>query len=343
MPVNYGYGGACQTAAIVISNTVASSDLNTYLSSYGVTRTGTVTTVAVDGGGPVDNEGEATLDLETIAGNAPNANVIVYNMPDLTDKSIIDTYNKVASDGVALVVNSSFGGCESNPYSSATDQIATGAAAIGMTFSASSGDQGQGCYNGPTPYPFGVSAAASDPHFVAVGGTQSNAPASAYNFYCPSTATAITNPAVWSDCVEAGGGGLSTLWTPPPWQAIPGASTLHRNVPDIALPAAYDDFYFQGHWGLIWGTSWSSPIYVAMQTEINQACGKAWGMSTLYGAYAKHTTDFVDVVNGTNAWHLSMGLPYSATAGFDNVSGLGIPLGIYVASDNCTVPLLRRR
>ncbi|MBV8721027.1 MAG: hypothetical protein JO277_02685 [Candidatus Eremiobacteraeota bacterium] len=229
-------------------------------------------------------------------------------------------------------------------FGPATDAIAQQGATTGVTFSASSGDQGAGCYAGNPPFPFGVSSPASGPHFVAVGGTQSTSPAG------PSTclgasATTIANPVVWSDCVGAGGGGISTVWKPAPanQSGISGASTAGRNVPDIAMPAAYDDFYFTGGnpngWGLIWGTSWASPIYVAMQSEINEACGKPeWGSSLLYADFAANQYfSFIDVTGGSNPNTNGTG-SYSAATGFDNVSGIGMLLGTQLAQKECNAP-----
>ncbi|MBV8154836.1 MAG: hypothetical protein JOY98_10465 [Candidatus Eremiobacteraeota bacterium] len=342
-PSNYNYGGACQTAAIVIQATVLPSDLAAYLQNYGITQTGTVTNVLVDGGSGVDTDGEATLDLETIVGLAPDANIIVYVMHDLSDQDIADAYAMALSDGRgAKAINSSFGGCEFGPSDTITDADAVQGAATGVTFSASSGDQGAGCYNGGTSYPFDVNAPASDPHFVGVGGTQSTSPAGP--FTCGSTAAVISNPVVWSDCVGGAGGGISTLWTPPPNQAgISGASTTGRNVPDIALPAAYDDYFFTGtgtgRWGLIWGTSWASPIYVAMQTEINQACkAPQWGTNLLYTDFKNHQYfSFIDVTGGSNPNTNGTG-SYSAATGFDNVSGIGMPGGMQLAQEECNAP-----
>jgi len=74
-----------------------------------------VTNEAVDGGGSGD-DAETDLDVQTISGLAPGANIIVYDMGSLTDQAIEDAYNKVLSDGKASVVNSSFGGCESSGH-----------------------------------------------------------------------------------------------------------------------------------------------------------------------------------------------------------------------------------
>lgn len=343
-PAEYGYAGAGETAAIVISNTVAPSDLAGYLAYYGITRTGTVTNEPIDGGGPVDNEGEATLDLETIVSLAPAANVIVYDTPDLSDQSIEDAYNAILVDAKASVVNSSFGGCEAGDpgFTSTVESIAVQGAATGVTFSASGGDNGSDCQTGPNT--FGASSPASSPDFVGVGGTQSTSPAGPS--VCSINATPVANPAVWNDCVGQGGSGISTVFAEPSYQSgISGASDAGRNVPDIAMPAAFDDTYMQGQWGLVWGTSWASPIYVAMQLEINQVCGRhLWGINALYTAFAAngYANDFLDVTGGNN--NPGDGDQYyRAKVGFDNVSGIGMPLGMEIAADNgCTArPTLR--
>ncbi|MBV8720987.1 MAG: hypothetical protein JO277_02485, partial [Candidatus Eremiobacteraeota bacterium] len=107
LPANYDYPGACQTAAIVIDKEVNATDLSTYLQQYGIAQTGTVTYELIDSAPAVnDDEGEATLDLETISSLAPAANVIVYVTGDLGDQHIVDAYNQALTDAKATVVNS---------------------------------------------------------------------------------------------------------------------------------------------------------------------------------------------------------------------------------------------
>jgi kumamolisin len=71
-------------------------------------------TVQVDGGAPFDPNGsfETHLDLQQSGGMAPNAHVILYNLPDLSDASILDGLAKILSDNKADVVSMSFGGPE---------------------------------------------------------------------------------------------------------------------------------------------------------------------------------------------------------------------------------------
>ena len=116
----------------------------------------TVSTVLVDGGGKVDGPGtfEASLDVQQILGGAPGANVTLFSIPNLQDQSIIDGYQAIVDSNQYAVVNSSFGGCETTytaAYNGGTDytfilqiydDIFRQGNAQGITFVASSGDQG---------------------------------------------------------------------------------------------------------------------------------------------------------------------------------------------------------
>jgi kumamolisin len=284
-PVEHGCNGAGYTVAIAIDLPGNTSDVATYLSASGVTQTGTITDEAVDGGGSGD-EAEADLDMETIAGLAPGANIIVYDMGSLTDQAIEDTYNQILTDGKASVVNSSFGGCESADPSleSATNSIAQQGAAEGVTFFASSGDTGSNeCNSGLSQ---GVSAPAGDPYFTSVGGV---------NFTYSSTGVLQSVTAGSASCSDGfvttchGGGGVSTVVPLPSWQSgITGVITSGRNQPDISLPFFPVAVYTGGAWGEYLGTSWSSPAAVAMMIETDElhASKIGWINQTLYSLFS---------------------------------------------------------
>jgi len=330
-PVQSGYNGSGQTVAVVMDATPSPADLATYLQHYADTQYGTYSSEPVDGGGGADAEGteEADLDVQTIAGLAPGANVVVYAIPALAPTYIVDAYNAILTDGKAAVVSSSFGGCESDD--SGTNQVAEGAAATGITFAAGSGDWGSLCYLDGSTYPFGVNAPASDPYFVAVGGNNA-------------AGFPVTNPQAWYDelgCECATGGGVSTEWTPrPSYQtSVPGTSSSGRNVPDIAYPANYTDIVYNGSWTSVSGTSWATPIYAAFAAQLNEVCGHSvWGITALYGDFAANGySDFIDVTSENN--QVSERNPgasyYTAATGYDNVSGIGLPTGA-VATHVCS-------
>jgi subtilase family serine protease len=325
-PVEHGCDGAGQTIAIAIDLPGTASYVNTYLSASGVTRTGTTTYEAVDGGGSGD-EAEADLDQETIAGLAPGANIIVYDMGSLTDQAIEDTYNQVLTDGKASVVNSSFGGCESSDpsFESATNAIAQQGAAVGVTFVASSGDSGsQECGRST-----GVSAPAGDPYFTSIGGV---------NFTYSSTGVLQTVTAGNTSCsniytrnVCASGGGVSTIVPLPSWQnGIAGMLTTGRNQPDISLPFFPVAVYTGGSWGEYLGTSWSSPAFAALVAETNELHGAktGWINQTLYSLFSQtgYSSYFTPCTSGNN-------IGYTCNASqYNQVAGIGVPKGWALAN-----------
>jgi len=337
-PVQSGFDGTGMTVAIVIDSSVATSDLNAYLTAFSIPTTSrSITFESVDSANAnavTADQTEAALDLETIAGLAPGANIIVYVIPGLDDISIGDAYNQIITDGHANVVNSSFGGCE-GVDTGESSIFATGTAAK-IAFVASSGDQGSACYSGTPLYSPGVNYPASDPNVIGVGGTDTNTFES----------VPLTNPAVWNDLVAfgsggAGGGGVSTEFTIPSYQqGVSGlASSANRNVPDIAGPAAYAALYVGGALSPIDGTSWSSPQFAAELSEIYQYCKTALTnpVSQLYTAYSRSSANFIDVTSGNNSYALTVpgAATYSALTGRDNVSGLGMPKGMNVAQSLC--------
>jgi hypothetical protein len=225
--------------------TVRPADLSAYLTAAGVHESGTYTNVPVDGGGPVDTVGEATLDVETIVGIAPGANLIDYDVPGLDDQSVEDAYNKAVSDNLADAVNSSFGGCESaDPTGDmAADAIAVQGAAKGITFIGTTGDTGSDeCNTTPPNSPPGVSSN-NGPHFLSVGSV---------DFTQDSTTGALTSVFYAFDPSNnfLSGGGVSTVYPLPSYQVgIPNIITSGRNQPDISLPGV-DTAVYMGRLGV---------------------------------------------------------------------------------------------
>ncbi len=326
-PVQHGCNGAGYTAAVIIDDPVNTSYLRSYLSASGVTQTGTVTNEAVDGGGSGDDP-ETDLDVQTIAGLAPGANIIVYDMGSLTDQAIEDAYNQALSDGKAVAVNSSFGGCESSDpsFESATNSIAQQGAAEGVEFSASSGDSGSNeC--GSNDNAKGVSAPAGDPYFTSIGGV---------NFTYNSSGVLQTVTAGSAACGSSsgmcyGGGGVSTIVALPSWQSgIAGVITSGRNQPDISLPFDPVAVYTGGAFASYLGTSWSSPASVALFLEADQVHGAklGWLNSTLYSLFKStgYSSYYTPCTSGNN-------IAYSCNASqYNQAAGIGTPKGWALAN-----------
>ena len=179
-PAQSGFTGAGHAIAIVIDSDITNANLSTFWTAAGVTRTGAFTRVLVNGTNPGVNAdvGETAIDTETTSSLAPAANIDLYLISSLSDADIEDAYNLVVSNNNVDVASSSFGGCEldDTPFASATDAIAEQGAALGISFTASTGDAGGDCEDetarGRIFYsPDIVSSPASGPHFLAIGGT----------------------------------------------------------------------------------------------------------------------------------------------------------------------------
>jgi subtilase family serine protease len=320
-PVQHGCNGAGYTAAIAIDDPVNTSYLASYLSAAGVTQTGTVTNEKVGSGGSGD-DAETDLDVQTISGLAPGANIIVYDMGSLTDSAIENTYNQVLTDGKASAVNSSFGGCESSDtsFESSTNSIAEQGASEGVEFSASSGDSGSNeC--GSDDNAEGVSAPAGDPYFTSVGGI---------NFTYTSGGV-LETVTMGSADGDSGGGGVSTVVALPSYQSgITGIITSGRNQPDISLPFDPVAVYTGGSFGSYLGTSWSSPASVALFIEADQLHGSklGWVTPTLYTLFKStgYSDYFTPCTSGTNG-------AYSCSATqYNQAAGIGAPKGWALAN-----------
>lgn len=326
-PVQHGCNGAGYTAAVVIDDPVNTSYLATYLSAAGITQTGTVTNEAIDGGGSGDDV-ETDLDVQTIAGLAPGANIIVYHVGSLADQNIEDGYNQILTDGKAAAVNSSFGACESSDtsFESATNSIAEQGAAEGVEFSASSGDTGSnecGLFNTSK----GVSTPAGDPYFSSIGGVN-------FTYTSAGVLTSVTEGS--SSCSDGltttctGGGGVSTVVALPTWQSgIAGVITSGRNQPDISLP--FDPVaVYNGSWGEYLGTSWSSPASVALFLEADELHGGrlGWMNPNLYSLFSQtgYSSYYTPCTSGSNG-------AYSCNANqYNQAAGIGAPKGWALAN-----------
>jgi subtilase family serine protease len=322
-PVQHGCNGAGYTAAIVIDDAVNTSYVKTYLTAAGVTQTGTITNEAVDGGGTADDP-ETDLDVQTISGLAPGANIIVYDIGSLADQNIEDGYNKVLSDGKASAVNSSFGGCESSDtsFESATNAIAEQGASEGVEFSASAGDTGSDeCGNDNSK---GVSAPAGDPYFTSIGGVNFTENSSTGALETVTAGDASCNGGVSDVCY--GGGGVSTVVAEPSWQSgIAGMITTGRNQPDISLPFDYVAVYTGGAWAEYLGTSWSSPASVALFIEADELHGSklGWLNSTLYSLFKStgYSTYYTPCTSGNNIAYTCSATQYNQAAGIGTPKG----------------------
>jgi kumamolisin len=327
-----GTDGSGQTVAIIeLGGGFASTDLNTYFGSLGIT-TPSVTAVGVDGASnvagqdPQGADGEVLLDIEVVGAVAPGARQLVYFAPN-TDQGFVDAVTTaVHAEPTPVAVSISWGGPESSwtaQSMSALDQAIADGVALGVTITAAAGDNGSSDgVSGSEPH---ADFPASSPHALACGGTSLHAD--------PSTGV-ISSETVWNDGAAGGatGGGVSVTFPLPAWQATAGvpatpSGTAGRGVPDIAGnadPATGYQVLVDGKQAIIGGTSAVAPLSAALTARLAQAVGKHLGLlqQSLYAGVqpGRPVSDVRDITTGNNG-------AYRAGPGWDACTGLGVPIG----------------
>jgi len=330
--------------------------------------------------GPIDQQ-EATLDVEWSGAIAPGATIDLVLAGSTDSTNGVDLAAAYAIDNsIAPILTYTYGSCEhlletagNAFYNSLWQQ----AAAEGITVLVATGDNGSAACDSANPGMavtdgLSVNGAATTPYNVAVGGTEFNdsaspaaywssnnaadyssafgyIPETAWNESCdPGQPTSATNCVFSSNNFStlAGGGGASTLYAKPSWQAGSGVPADNfRDIPDVALAAAsgHDDFVYCNSQGgipceinsqnqvvgltLVGGTSAATPAMAGILALVEQKNGAYQGQInyTLYklaqntGASctasletnptAQNSCLFYDVTSGSNAVPCSGGSP----------------------------------
>jgi kumamolisin len=330
-----GVTGAGQTIGIVeLGGGYTTTDIANYFQSLGIPAPN-VTTVSVDNGSnsPTNAnsaDGEVMLDIEVAGAVAPGANIVVYFAPN-TSQGFQDGLSTAIHDTTnnPSVVSISWGQAESNWTSQSTqtfDQVAQEAAALGVTITVASGDNGSS--DGATDGSNNVDFPASSPNVLACGGTA-----------LESSNGSITSETVWNDGASGGasGGGYSTVFAQPAYQkGIAGYDTTQtgRGVPDVSGDADPNTGYnilVDGQQGVIGGTSAVAPLWAGLIALLNQKLNTRLGFlqPKLYPLPAPN--GFNDITQGNNG-------TYSAGPGWDPCTGLGSPIGTTLATLLATPP-----
>ncbi len=271
---------------------------------------------------------ELTLDLEWSGSMAPGATLYAVYAPEGTAPNCSPTSIAMADalhTAVGLPVDAismSFGTPES---SDAGLQAAWGvylaeAMQKGITLLAATGDLGgdaaANCTGGPSPtYP------ATSPDVLAVGGT---------NVHLVRSLFGVTgySETAWNDS----GGGFSTQFVAPSWQSST-TGNAYRGTPDVSATAALNALYFDGRSMTAAGTSFATPLWAGLLTEMDAVYGQPFGYVTprLYAigaavAAGSAAPGLVDVTSGTTC----LG---SAAPGWDPETGWGSPSAVALYED----------
>ncbi|MGD0463955.1 MAG: S53 family peptidase [Tepidisphaeraceae bacterium] len=326
--------GAGQTIALieVDNDATINTDLSNFDSAFNLPNPGSswsFTVVGQKGGAPpstpasLDESAETALDVEWAHAIAPAANILVVEANSSFDSDLFPAiYYARAVPGVS-VISMSYSRAELPGDIDTNGNYTTPAQHTGITYVAASGDSGS------------VSYPSSSPNVVGVGGTSLTLAPN--NTYASETA--------WS----GSGGGYSSVESEPAYQYAV-QSTGQRSTPDVAYDADPNtglDFYFQGSSQLyrVGGTSAGAPQWAALFAIADQ--GRALnGLDTLDSStdtlpmlYALYDTSlynsaFHDITTGGNS-------SYSATTGYDPVTGLGSPQAnvlVQYLAGNITIP-----
>ena len=282
---------------------------------------------------------ELTLDLEWAGSMAPGATLYAVHAPDGPQNNNYSPTDATLEDALNTAVNSltnvraismSFGTPDgSDPsfqaafaleFAKATNRGITLLAASGDN----SGDTKTSCTGGPSPqFP------AASPDVLAVGGT---APVLALDTL--GQVTGLSSEPAWNDS----GGGYSATYPDPSWQLVGSAAgpiRAHgfRGIPDVAGPANRNFFYYNGSARAGQGTSFATPMWAGLVTEMDSVSGEKLGflsprMYVLGAAEANGTAGagLVDITAGGNC----LG---PAVTGWDDVTGWGSPRALTLYLD----------
>ncbi len=330
----YGNGpltGAGQTVAIFSYDGYITNDIQIYYNNIGASYTVPVKNVLVNGysgacfgftsSGQEDpttcDDGEQILDIANVIGMAPGLSQVLF----YEGNSSTDVLNQMATDNIAKVISSSWGGGD---FGSASEPIFKQFQAQGITYVNATGDSG--AFNSQTYAPPSVSA-----NITQVGGT---------DLTTSSAGGAWSGETGWS----YSGGGYVTGTPIPTYQQAPGVinssnggSTTLRNAPDVAAEANFDNTtvingQFESGYG---GTSYATPRWAGIIALANQQAA-ANGVGTvgffnpkLYtiGTGSSYATMFHDITSGNNKPTAGTGNGFNAVTGYDLVTGWGSPIG----------------
>jgi subtilase family serine protease len=315
---------------------------------------------------------ETTLDVLSAHAIAPAATIDLVVAKSNDDSDILSATQYVADHNLGDVVSQSYGEaeqCMGTVLESQQHQVFAQLTKENITLLASSGDQGAAL---PTCDGNGffkaASSPATDPNVTAVGGTDliTTVPTGVDSNGNPTTTSTSAHPAfevtpggqwasesVWNEGVGLStGGGVSTVYSRPDYQAPVVKDTHMREIPDIAYsgstghsiliimtctaadaPACGGTGTFVFGFG---GTSAGSPQWAGLVALADQMAGGRLGLlnKTLYKLGKGNTagTYFHDTTVGDNSVPADSSVPgtpitgFSAVPGWDETTGWGTPI-----------------
>jgi kumamolisin len=296
-------GGGCRAALLQFGGGFRQGDLDAYFGGLGI-PTPHVDVLEVAGGRNAPGapqDAEVLLDLEVLGAVAPGAELLVV-FAENSERGWVEAVNAALhAEPAPTAISISWGALESSWTKqglSTVDSLFQDAALRGITICCSSGDHGAA---GAAQVAF----PASSPHVLACGGTTLSLDSRAEH--------------AWNDAHGASGGGFSSFFTRPPWQAVDSASG--RGIPDVAGNAVPGyALVVDGAPSGGGGTSAVAPLMAGLVLRIAQQIGRVGFVTPLLYADGAVTRACHDVIHGDNG-------AYRAGRGWDAVTGWGSPRG----------------
>jgi len=288
--------GNGESIAIVGRSNIRIADVRQFRTAFGLPANDPL--IIVNGADPgivsSGEETEADLDVEWSGAVARNATIKFVVSKSTNSSDGVDlSAQYIVNHNLAPIMSTSFGLCEKWLGSSGNNFLSSlwqQAAAEGITVFVSSGDNGAaGCDSASASKATngrGVNGLCSTPYSVCVGGTEFN-DASTPSLYWSSSNTSGTQASavsyipevVWNESgpgagLWSSGGGASTVYGKPSWQAGTGVpADGKRDVPDVSLTASGHDGYLiyqEGGLYVVGGTSAASPSFAGVMALVVQ-------------------------------------------------------------------------
>jgi len=349
---NAANSGAGVSIAIAGRSDIQPGDVATFQTISGLPANApTITVAGADPGMVANDQQESTLDVEWSGAVAPRANVnLVVARSTATTDGIDLAAAYIVNHRTAPVLSVSYASCERDMGVAELafyNQLWEQAASEGISVFVASGDAGAaGCSAGAdvTGKSAAVNGMCSSPYATCVGGTEFNDGAnpgqywSAQNSSQFGSALGYIPEAVWNESAANGGaglwasgGGASTVYAQPAWQAsVSGASAANgmRAVPDVALASADHDGTLAVVNASSWimsGTSVAAPEFaglMALVVEKQQGTAQGSANPKLYSLVSANQNPFHATPSGNNTVPGVNGFIASGAA-FNLATGLG--------------------
>jgi kumamolisin len=347
-----GDGAGQNIAALEFGGGYQPDDLSAFFKAAQVAANPNVTSLSVDGTATDlmdDDTPEVMMDVEILSGICPQASLTLYFAAP-TSSGWIGALGRAIHDSTDVgVISISWGAPDDGSTWTQQDrdhidELLKDAAKLHITVCAATGDNGSsdGCTDGHAHTDFPASSA----FLLAVGGTTIPAKGTTQPDVVWKEGTGLDDGSINDGST---GGGVSNVVPRPDWQSGVNIQTVNpggfngRCVPDVALNADWTvSPYFTIANGSITrngGTSAAAPLMAALVTLINGArtnsrvgflSPQLYQLSAPGGSNTIGAMACTDVTAGDNVTAHVGG--YSASKGYDAVSGWGTPDGKKLAA-----------